>query len=255
MTITNYVTANDPIYYYNDKVFVLNKDTQYYGDYGSDSDYYYYFIPRYELGLEKDTSYVYVLSSNSDPISNSNGQLEKDTANGLFDVLTADTTGIITQAESDSDNFRRIEQSLQQTQEQQQNFQDTLLNPNISNETNTSIDSSLSYNNSNQNLTNHREGFFTRLSVMLSNLTLYNINQDTAVTIPVPFTNGSITLHSIDINNNVTGTFRTIVDLFWYFVFSFYLYKFINHVYISVTTGKILKDFNATTETISNHML
>lgn len=251
LEVTNIMpmSNSDSTYYYNDKTFALNKDSKYYTQL-LDTTKYYYSIPRSALGLNPDTSYFYVLTNSKTQIDNSINPITE--GDDIYDVIMQDTTGIITQDMATNDKLQNINQEFNEYKQQQEEFQNqNSLTP----ETETDIENSLGYSNSNAEITNMRQGFFTRLSQMLANLTNYNLREDTAVAIPFPNTQKNITLHSIDIYNNVGEPLKTIINLFWIFIFNFYLYKFINHLYIAITTGKILKDFNATNETITNHML
>ena len=84
------ITENDStIYYYSDKTFALNKDSKYYYTYENDTDnkYSYYSIPRSALGLDPNTSYLYVLTNSQKQFNNSSGILEKDDNSGIYDVV------------------------------------------------------------------------------------------------------------------------------------------------------------------------
>lgn len=90
---------------------------------------------------------------------------------------------------------------------------------------------------------------------MLTNILGYDLSEDTSVSIPLPNSNKTITLHSITIYDNVTGALRLIINAFWVYIFSFYMWKFINKIYIAVSTGHILDTFSSSGEAITNDML
>lgn len=253
---TGLSSSDQSIYYYSDKTILLNKDSDYYRTWNDPSiEGFYYYIPRYKLGLSQNTSYLYVLNNSKQQIQNSFGIYEKDITNGIYDVVQSDTAGVITATEEESDRMKNIEQMLVNNQDSINNINDTLTNTTASEETETDVESSLNYSNENPTISNLRGGFFTRLSAMLANLTNYNLRQDTAVSVPLPHSDKNLTFHSIDIYNNVPDPLKTIINLFWVFIFNFYLFKFVNHLYISITTGKILEDFNAKNEVITDQML
>lgn len=135
------------------------------------------------------------------------------------------------------------------------NLNDALTNTTPDSSVSSDIDNSLNFNNNNQGLNNLNGGFFSRLTSMLSNLLGYNLGEDTSVSIPLPNTDKSIVLHSKDIYDNVTGTLRLIINAFWVYIFTFYMWKFINKIYIAVSTGNILDGFSSGGEAITNDML
>lgn len=252
---TGVSTADNSIYYYLDKTFILNKDSDYYSTMLADPNVFYYFIPRYKLGLSQDSSYLYVLNNSKNQIQNSHGLISIDKSNGIFDVISSDTTGVITATEEESDRMKNIEESIANNENTINNINNTINNTNITEDTETEIDTNLNYNNNNESLTLLNNGFFTRLTNLLSNISNYNLNEDTTISLPLPNSNESLVLHSIDLNNNINGTLRTIINAFWTYIFTFYLWKFINKIYISITTGNILDSFSSSGEAITNNML
>lgn len=135
------------------------------------------------------------------------------------------------------------------------NVNDALTNTTPDANINSDINNSLNFNNQNQGLNNLNGGFFSRLTSMLSNLLGYNLAEDTTVNLPMPNSNKTITLHSKDIYDNVTGAIRLIINAFWVYIFSFYMWRFINKIYIAVSTGNILDTFSSSGEAITNDML
>lgn len=234
---------NETIYYYSPKIFALDKNSKYYYTWENDpnNEYSYYYIPRSALGLDTNSSYLYVLSNSSDSYTNSYGILEENPSNGIYDVIQSNTIGVITSQDSTNDKI--------------QNIDDTLNDDTVSNDTETDIEDSLNFDNQNEGLNNLNGGFFSRLTTMFSNLLGYNLAEDTSVSLPLPNSNKSIVLHSKDIYDNVTGALRLIINAFWIYIFSFYMWKFINKIYIAVSTGNILDTFSSSGEAITNDML
>lgn len=254
-------TADGSIYYYSDKTFLLNEQSKYYSTYYGveDSSQFYYYVPRARLTLDTDSSYIYVLNNSATQIQNSNRLIEKDVANGIYDVLNSDTTGVISATEAQSDKLANIEQQLAENQNGinniENNVNDAFNNTTVSSETQTEIDANLNFNNQNSTLNNLNGGFFTRLTTMISNLIPYNLSEDTTINIPYPNSNQYLTLHSNIISSNLSNTLILIINSFWVYIFSFYLFKFINKIYIAVSTGNILDTFNSNDEAITNNML
>ena len=258
LKITNTVPdGNESTFYYNDKVFLLRKDTKYYRTYPNDTnnEYSYYYVKRSELTLDTDSSYLYVLSNDSDPITITYGTLQVDIPGGVYNVVESDTAGVITAQDSLNDKIANINNNQQEVANNSNNINNFLTENIISNETNNNINTNLDYNNQNQGLNNLNSGFFSRLTSMLSNLVGYNLSEDSTVSLPLPHSNKSIILHSKPIYDNVTGGLRLIINAFWLYTFSFYMWKFINKIYIAISTGNILDTFSSSGEAITNDML
>lgn len=250
LTITNYVTSNDPIYYYNDRVFVLNNKSAYYSEL-FDTSKYYYSIKKYELGLQTNTSYIFLLSNSGDSINNSNGAITKDTSIGYYDVVTADTTGIITQAQVDSDNFNNMNDNIGKMEN---TINDTFTNTDVTQDTNNDINNNLNFNNSN-NLDSAYTGFFSRLTTLISSLGDYDLSQISSISLPVPHSSSSITLYSNLISSHLSSAITTIIYAFWYFIFGKYFISFIIKIYKLIVTGLILEKTNTNDEVITDDVL
>lgn len=234
---------NNTIYYYSPKIFLLNKESKYYRTWENDNNnqYSYYYVSRSALGLDTDSSYLYVLSNSSDSYTNSYGILNENVSDGIYDVIQSDTTGVITSQDSTNDKI--------------QNIDDTLNDDTVSADTETNIEDSLNFDNQNSSLNNMNNGFFSRLTTMLSNLLGYDLAEDTVVRVPYPNSEKYLELHSNILYNNVTGGLRLIINAFWLYIFAFYMYKFINKLYIAISTGNILDTFSSSGEAITNNML
>lgn len=241
LEIVNSVSnGDDTIYYYGDNIITLDNTTSYYKQF-LDSGSYYYSIPKYKLSLEPEKSYLLLLSSSNSYINNSIGLIDVNYSDNYFDVVQINTGNLITSQQVINDNI--------------QNIQDSLNDNTVSSDTELNIYDSLEFNNQNETLNALNSGFFSRLTNMLSNLLDYNLGEDTSVSIPFPNSNKSLVLHSKDIYDNVIGPLRLIINAFWVYIFTFYMWKFINKIYIAVSTGKILDSFSSSGEAITNDML
>lgn len=263
--------GNTSTYYYSDKIFRLDSSSPYCEELGdSGSGVYYYGIPFYKFEFLKDSQYVLFLSSSSEGINNSNGPITSPFRDDIFQLVNIDTTNKLTDNQvitsfyqNNSDNTQDIVDNTETTKdntddikESTQNIEGFLTDGSVSSSTQSDIDSSLNFDNNNSALNNQNSGFFTRLTSLVSSLATYNLGDDTSITIPLPNSHGkTITLHSQDIYNGVNGTLRSIINAFWLFVFMFYLWRFINKIYIAVSTGNILDTFSSSGEAITQSML
>ena len=202
------------------------------------------------LSLGADYSYNYLgepvnftISSDvsQDKINAINKEIE-DTTNKKYHDETINSINNI------NNNINNLNDSMN-------NVNDALTNTTPDSSTSSDINNSLNFDNQNESLNNMNGGFFSRLTTMLSNLLGYDLAEDTAVSLPLPNSNKSITLHSKDIYDNVTGALRLIINAFWIYIFSFYMWKFINKIYIAISTGNILDSFSSSGEAITNDML
>ena len=249
---------------YPKRVITLNKNTSYYqptisADPNKNAIFW---IPIEETGLNFYIGGNYEIRlAERVPIQGGGGfrNGSEYSYNYLGQSVTFTISSNTTQDRIDSINQQIEEATEKKYHEETINSLDNLNNAltnttpdiNISNE----IDSSLNFDNQNQALNNLNNGFFSRLTSMLSNLLGYDLSQDTSVSIPLPNSNQSIILHSKDIYDNVTGALRLIINAFWIYIFSFYMWKFINKIYIAVSTGNILDSFSSGGEAITNDML
>lgn len=239
---TGLSNSDQSIYYYSDKTFILNKDSDYYRTWADPSiEGFYYYIPRYKLGLSQNTSYLYVLNNSKNQIQNSQGIYEEDASNGVYDVLESDTAGVISATEEQSNRLHNIEVQQQEALKDQKNFQDTFTDTNIQNTTENDVDTSLNYSSDNQQLNNVFTGFFSRLSTWLSQFLDYDITQDTTLNIPIPHSEETITLHSNILYNQLHNTaLYPIIYTFYMFIFMTNLVLFYTKVYATLVTGGYL---------------
>lgn len=258
----NVVNNSDSIY--PKRIITLNQNTTYFQPNLSANPNInaIYWIPIDEIGLNLYIGGSYEIRfAERVPYQGGGGFREGDeyTYNYLGQPVNFTISSNVTQDKIDALN-KEIEDTTEKKYHDQtintiNNINNFLNDSNINDSTNDDINNSLNFNNQNSSLNNLNGGFFSRLTTMLSNLLGYDLSQDTSVSIPMPNSNKYITLHSIDIYNNVTGALRLIINAFWFYIFAFYMWKFINKIYIAVSTGNILDTFSSSGEAITNDML
>lgn len=102
---------------------------------------------------------------------------------------------------------------------------------------------------------NVNTNFFSTITSIFSDIGNYTLSDYNTVNIPIPFTDGTITIESNYLYTVIPRPLQALISSFWYFVFGFYAFKFINKIYISVKTGNILNGFSNSDEVITNNML
>ena len=233
LKITNTVPdGNQSNYYYESKIFKLRKDTKYYRTYPADieHEHSYYYITRSQLTLDTNSSYLYVLSNSSDKIDSSYGILQPDIPGGIYDVIASDTAGVITEQEALNDKMANINETQQEIANSQQevannsNNINNFLNENtVSNESNNNIDTSLNFNNNAPQFSSLFNGYFSRLTSIISDLGNYQDTDVITISIPIPFTNDTIPIRSNFIFANQNNTFlKNLATTLWYFIFGRY---------------------------------
>lgn len=254
---TGLSNSDQSIYYYSDKTFTLNKDSDYYRTWADPSiEGFYYYIPRYKLGLSQNTSYLYVLNNSKNAIQNSYGLYSKDIPNGIYDVVQSDTAGVITATEEESDRMKNIEQSLIQNQGSIDNIQNSLSDTNVSQDTETNIDTSLDFDNSAPQFSSLFNGYFSRLTSIVSDLGNYQDIDIITIQLPIPFTNSTIPIRSdLIFSNQNTAFLKNIATLLWYFIFGRYFLYFLINIYWSITNGQFFKSYLTQKEAITSDML
>lgn len=254
---TGLPNSDESIYYYSDKTFKLNKDSAYFRTWVDPNiEGYYYYIPRYKLGLSQNTSYLYVLNNSKNQIQNSQGIYTKDESNGIFDVVESDTAGVITATEEESDRMKNIEQTLIDNQNSMNNIQNTLTDSNISQDTETEVDTNLNFNNSAPQFSSLFNGFFSRLTTTISDLGNYQDTDVITINLPIPFTNDTIPISSNFIFSNQNNNFlKNISTLLWYFIFGRYFLYFLINTYWLITNGQFFDNYLTQKEAITDDML
>lgn len=259
LRIDNTVSNSDSsIYYYSDKTFILNKDSSYYREL-LDTNSYYYYIPQYNLDLYPNSSYIYILNNSNEQIQNTFGLPEKDIANGIYDVVQSDTTGVISSTEQQTNIMKQQEENMQNINNNlndiNNNINNNFNNTTVSNEIDGDVSVDMGFSNDNVALNNLNNGFFTRLTTELNQVIDYDINNVSTIILPVPFSSQSIVIRSDIISAYIPDALKLIINTMWLFIFTFYLYKFINKIYISFKSGNILNTFNSNDEIITSTML
>ena len=199
LKITNTVAdGNQSTYYYDDHVFLLRKDTKYYRTYPNDTEHKlsYYYIKRSQLTLDTNSSYLYVLTNDSDPITTTYGTLQIDVPGGVYDVIESDTAGVITAQDALNDKIANINNNQQETANNSNNINNFLNENTVSNDTNDNIDTSLNFDNSAPQFSSLFNGYFSRLTSIVSDLGNYQDTDIIIIQLPIPFTNNTIPIKS-----------------------------------------------------------
>lgn len=229
-------------YYYSQRVFALNNNNKYFGIINTVN---YYNIPRYVFSLEANKKYIFFLSDSDTSINNSVGLY--DYSNDFDGFVLEPTTEQMPIGNTITDNQQKQNDKLN-------NIDNLLNNDSVDDNTNDDIDNSL-----NKDTTTDSDmlvtSFFTRLADIITNLADYNLQEDTQIILPVPFTSGSIVLHSNYLYTYLSSAFKVIIQGFWYYLFGFYIFKFVNKIYISIKSGNILDGVSSSDEIITNDML
>lgn len=236
------IDGNDTYYYYGQSSFALNNNTEYFDVIDR---VHYYNIPRYIFSLEANKKYIFFLSDTDKSINNSIGLY--DFSEDFDGFILEPTTEQITASNTIIDNQQNQNDKLN-------NIDNFLNNDNIDNKTNEDIDNSLNKDTS-TNSDMIVTSFFTRLTNIITELGDYNLQEDTEIVLPVPFTNGNIVLHSNYLYTYLSPAFKVIIEGFWYYLFGFYIFKFVNKIYIFIKSGKILDGVSSSDEVITNDML
>lgn len=254
---TGLANSDQSIYYYSDKTITLNKDSDYYRTWEDPSiQGFYYYIPRYKLGLSQNTSYLYVLNNSNKQIQNSQGIYQEDVSNGIYDVLESDTAGVISATEEQSDRMKNLEESLQNTDNTLNNINNSLTDTNVNDDTNANINSSLNFNNSAPQFSSLFNGYFSRLTSIISDLGNYQDTDVITISIPIPFTNDTIPISSNFIFSNQNNTFlKNLASTLWYFIFGRYFLYFLINIYWLITNGQFFDYYLTQKEAITGDML
>lgn len=242
---------NDVLYYYSDNVFILDKKSDYYHQL-LDTTNFYFAIPKETINFGVDKSYLLVLTNKKSLEMNSVGLYEKDEENGFFDVVLIDTSGIVTNSEVINNNLNNLNNNIN-------NINNNLnpnssINQNVTTENQEEIDSNLNFNNHNQQLESINSNFLSRLLNLVTSISDY----DTSVAyfdIPMPHSDKYLRLRSDVISAHLSQGMKNLISAMWFYMFTFYMYSYINKIYIALSTGKIIETFTSKGEVITNDML
>lgn len=171
--IDSVASGNDIIFYYNDVSYKLDKKSKYFIE-SEPTDYYS--IPRYKLSLSLNSVYFFVISSDGSKINQSTNAITTD-YDGVYQVVSVNTTGILTQDDINNNNIKSITESSEDTLNEitdshiDNDFAESLPTDNVQDITSSGIDTIFS---------------------SIYNAFTSGTAQD--IVFPVPFTDKSITL-------------------------------------------------------------
>lgn len=131
---------------------------------------------------------------------------------------------------------------------------DRILDTTVDSSTQSEISSNLQQNN-NTNADSLTTNFFSTLVSSFESFTDYSLTSQEVINIPLPNSNKTITLRSRYLYDVLPDSFKTVIYGFWYFLFGFYMFKFINRIVIAVKSGNILNGLSSNDEVITNDML
>lgn len=258
-------------------VITLNKDTLYFNaDLTADADVNaIYWIPIEEIGFNWQKGYKYGIKfavRNYDIGSGpgtGNGSFGDASGGGfrgddyIYNYLGDGITFTVSDTVQDSvisslnssTKDKKDQQNHDETMNKMDDINNALTNTTVDGSVSSDVENSLNFNNQNEGLNNLNNGFFSRLASMLSSLLGYNLTDVSTINIPLPHTNKVITLRSDLLYANMTDALKTLIFAFWTYLFTFYMFKFINKLYIAISTGNILDTFSSNDEVITNSML
>lgn len=151
-------------------------------------------------------------------------------------------------------NSAQISSTLESANQHLNNIEKSLTATTPSTESQ-NITNDLQNTNNNTSADNINTSFFSSITSLFSNIANYNLSDNRSVTIPLPHSEQGITINGNYLYNNLPVGFKALIYSFWYFIFGFYAFKFINKIYISVKSGNILDGFKSNNEVITNDML
>lgn len=236
LTVDSTITDdNNTIYYYGQRIFALNNNSDYLGVIDG---VYYYNIPRSIFSLLANQKYIFFLSDNDERIDNS--IFLYDYSNDFDGFVLEPTSEQLSIANSINDNLNNIDGFLK--------------DDNISGDTNNNIEDTLQFDTSND-ATNFVTGFFSNISDLFVSLSDYDLNELTVIDLPIPFTNSVLTLRSDLLSSHLDINLIQIITLFWYFIFGMYYIKFMISISKSITTGDAIVGTVKVPEVITDDVL
>lgn len=151
-------------------------------------------------------------------------------------------------------NTEQIASILKSANNHLNNIEDSLTSTTPSAESE-AITNDLQNTNNNTSADSINTSFFSNITSLFSNIGNYDLSDNLSVTIPLPHSDTGITINGNYLYNSLPTGFKALIYSFWYFIFGFYAFKFINKIYISVKSGNILDGFKSNNEVITNDML
>ena len=202
---------------------------------------YLYEIPRADLGIDltEGNKYAFVLAT-------------RDTG-GYYTRLErlAFTVGTVNPDDVTND---KLDQQTDAINEQTNTIKDTSdkIFSDEYDEDKIQIDSGLSDGVDGSNYTN----FITDIINAIKDAVTGNWETVEEVTLPIPFTEESITLQSNLVSKYVPNALKIIINVFWMYLFGMYIFKFALAMVSSLKSGEILEGkLNLNDEVITSSML
>lgn len=197
-----------------------------------------YWIPRQELGLKWIVSGVYSFRFakrvSIPPNDFSDWAYEYLTEDAVFTLSANLNQTVLDEWNKDTEYFERNKQH----DEIMGGFS-AILDNNVSNENENSLNSILGFNNNNSDLENVNSSFFSRLSTLFESFLDYD-NTPENLEIPIPNTEHSLVFPSDYLSRNISNTLYTLIQMFWTYVFGMYAFKFLNNLCIALENGDFI---------------
>lgn len=151
-------------------------------------------------------------------------------------------------------NTAQIASILQSANQHLSKIEDSLTNTTPSSESQ-NITNDLQNTDNSTRADNINTSFFSTITSLFSNIGNYQLSDNRAVNFPVPNSEKTITINGNYLYNNLPNALKLLIYSFWYYVFGFYAFKFVNKIYISVKSGNILNGMSSSSDVITNDML
>ena len=177
--------------------------------------------------------------------------------------MESDTAGVITEQQALNDKIANINNNQQDIANSQQEISNNsnninnFLNQNtVAADTQTDVDTNLNFNNSAPQFSSLFNGYFSRLTTIVSDLGNYQDTDVITIHLPIPFTNDTIPISSNFIFSNQNNDFlKNITTLLWYFIFGRYFLYFLINTYWLITNGEFFNYYLTQKEAITGDML
>lgn len=241
--------SNDIEYIPPKKRIVLTTDSDYYIEELSINNATYW-IPISDLGLTFKSGGTYGFRFVLSNLYTEDG-IEYDELEWLTDYQTFTLNSSLTSDYINSiNNFVNNNQQKEQTDILNQIISDDYDENQINNSFN-DISSSTSEVDNSQYV-----GFFTTIFNKLSVIINGDYNSVETISFPIMNTNHTITFRSDLIKIRIEDTFVfTFLQIFWYYLFGMYIFKFSNNLIIKIKSGEILNGYENKNEVITSSML
>lgn len=250
---TNTGVSGDQIaYYYSVDIFILNYTCKYFTTSNNEQ---FYIIPKSELNLQPNKEYYFLITTDSTNIYNTLGVYNYENDENAYDGFSYNTGNTITEQQVTNNLLQNQKDEINKQTENSQNFYNNILsndyNENQINDTLTNIDDSTKDIDDSQYI-----GLFSAIFTKFSNIISGDYSSIETISYPIMNTDGYIIITSDILSSKIQGTFiYTFLQIFWYFLFGVYIFKFSNNLIRKIKSGEILNGYENNNEVITSTML